>query len=629
MRSIKKFKPFFGIFCLFTLGLTGCNLKGNKEEDSAPVQTEPSFDIEADKSTLLLDKNDKITISVIKLISITDSELKTLEMAISSEINTCEGEITKSSTLGDFYFTAKKPGEAEISASVRTASGKVSAKSKIKVNAAYSTNFVKERITSVLTDKPILGENYDVGVSKNDLNNYSIANADGFLRFDEEGKLEVCGFGLVYPKISYKNEVLFDRSCQIFISTICTEIRESLYNQGKIERKEDNVPNNLLKYVTSINMSNVIINNPECALGIKYLENLEEIDLSNNELEELDFLSPLTKLKKINFAHNNIKDLSPLYKSERTLEEINLSDNNATSLSTLATFTKLKILDISENRISDIDFLSGVDSLVYLNLNHNNITKFIDGLSGLYSLKSLSLAYTGLNFVNIQSLKYLNQLDYLDISGSSSSLNQLTSYTNMKGLRVADCNLSQQSLAVLNEFTHLEILDISNNSLMNEKIDRELNASVLTNIKELSIGGNEFSEIPSIIKNFTNLEVLDLTNSYNITAIDQLKDLGIKELVLDECNSIGNDLLSNTMYAEQYLTIINSLTNLEKLSIVGGLNYMTKQVFDSLNAKVRSGTLSLRFLDDLYVDKNNISESMIQKQINLKISDGSKINVNY
>ena len=37
MRLIKKFKPFFGIFCLFTLGLTGCNLKSNKEEEPVPV----------------------------------------------------------------------------------------------------------------------------------------------------------------------------------------------------------------------------------------------------------------------------------------------------------------------------------------------------------------------------------------------------------------------------------------------------------------------------------------------------------------------------------------------------------------------------------------------------------------
>ena len=48
------------------------------------------------------------------------------------------------------------------------------------------------------------------------------------------------------------------------------------------------------------------------------------------------------------------------------------------------------------------------------------------------------------------------------------------------------------------------------------------------------------------------------------------------------------------------------MPNLEKLSVQEGFNYINPTLYSYLNTKVQNGELTLRFLDDKYVDYTSV-----------------------
>jgi hypothetical protein len=85
----------------------------------------------------------------------------------------------------------------------------------------------------------------------------------------------------------------------------------------------------------------------------------------------------------------------------------------------------------------------------------------------------------------------------------------------------------------------------------------------------------------------------------NITSVDSLN---INTLILDHCDSIdvGND-------GNSFIESIEKMASVKKLSIVGGFNFVTKSIFETLCSKVCDGDFELRFLNDKFVDKDTIS----------------------
>jgi Leucine-rich repeat (LRR) protein len=107
-----------------------------------------------------------------------------------------------------------------------------------------------------------------------------------------------------------------------------------------------------------LEIANLKITDEQLAIArplIKTYTNLIEINLEDNNLENIEYIQELAKLRKINLQGNKIKTLenSEIFFGCTSLEEIDLSNNNIINFD--ANYLKniretLKILRINNNK---------------------------------------------------------------------------------------------------------------------------------------------------------------------------------------------------------------------------------------------------------------------------------------
>ncbi len=470
-------------------------------------------------------------------------------------------------------------------------------KNTVTIMCDNSAQLIQDKLSAILKEQPIFGQTYDIGLNKSKLSSYTIEGAEGAMTINEEGLLEIIGRDTGKFKIKDGENVIFEGRFSVFNSILCTAIKEELVKNGIIEYGEGSFTADMLKHVKALNLSAVLVNDPTSIHGLKYLENLEEVNLSDNNIDDFSFVSNLRNLKVIKASNNNISNIEGIIENEE-LWYLDISNNNISDLSEFQYFENIKYLNISDNKVENINYLSSMFKIESLFMNNNKISNFKDPLSSLVLLRELGLGYCGLEFNDIMSLNFLNQLDYLDVSGTSASLLRLSTLTNLKTLIVRDCNLSRSATCSMGSLTSLEKLDISNNSLQIAQIEEILSFDN-SNLKVLRIGGNMMLTLPNLV-GFEGLEVLDLQNSFNLNDISDLKGMGIRELILDECNSI---VFTSD---DEFMEIFDSIDNLEKLSIKGGFNYLNREKYTFLENKIMSSGLSVKLFDDKYVDNRTI-----------------------
>jgi Leucine-rich repeat (LRR) protein len=131
---------------------------------------------------------------------------------------------------------------------------------------------------------------------------------------------------------------------------------------------------------------------------IKYLVNLTDLIINNKEIdtpciEDLTFLSGLTKLTHLELDGHNVKDLTPI-SGFLNLTYLSLISNDVEDLTQLRGFLNLTYLDLHGNKVSDLTPLSGLNKLVSLNLHSNPISD-LSPLKSLTSLECLDLHRAG------------------------------------------------------------------------------------------------------------------------------------------------------------------------------------------------------------------------------------------
>ena len=136
--------------------------------------------------------------------------------------------------------------------------------------------------------------------------------------------------------------------------------------------------------------------------GIEYFKNLEELILSNNEIEYTDELMNLNNLKVLNISNNKLwvpglgylkgltqLDMSSqrgtsifwdgienLYKLEN-LKRLNISNNDLKYITPLEDLKELEELDISNNSIEDISVLAGLEKLTNISAENQKIVYYV------------------------------------------------------------------------------------------------------------------------------------------------------------------------------------------------------------------------------------------------------------
>lgn len=351
---------------------------------------------------------------------------------------------------------------------------------------------------------------------------------------------------------------------------------------------------------------------------------INDLNLSDNKINDLRPLRMFSLMKMLDVSINNIENLGQLsYFPE--LEKVNLSDNKITGIDQLPALPKLKSIDLSSNRLHTISTLARTKNLEELILQSNSGK--IDSYPELPHLKALNLSGTEVadyNFPHFKKLKslqlnninkkrlgtlpHLPELETISLSGNNLNssdefvFSRLSGYKNLKTLNLSRNNLSSiESIAFEgNQITHLNLrqndlknikgiekytalqsLDLSNCSLTNitllgmtplltsldltaNRITNLHGLSGLVNLKKLDLTANRINEI-SALQNLVRLEVLDLDGNSisDITALKKLQNL--KKLNLEN-NSIFD------------YSPIASLKNLESLQLTFVTDDMVKMI---------------------------------------------------
>ena len=146
------------------------------------------------------------------------------------------------------------------------------------------------------------------------------------------------------------------------------------------------------------------------------------------------------KKNKLKFRGKKITDITEIegFSELTDLEELDLSKNNISEIKGLETLKNLKILKLNKNSIKKIEGIENLTNLEELWLNYNKIVK-IEGLDSLIKLNKLVLY---VNYITeIEGFDNLSNLTSLDISlNPFHEIKGLENLLNLKDLDIGFYN---------------------------------------------------------------------------------------------------------------------------------------------------------------------------------------------
>jgi len=231
---------------------------------------------------------------------------------------------------------------------------------------------------------------------------------------------------------------------------------------------------------------------PEGAVNLddlKYLTYLESLTISGKSIDNLDFLTNMTKLKKLHITDSSLSaSLSPIC-TLKELTDLTLSGCGLSTIAELSGATGLVSLNLSSNAIGDLSPLADMVMLSQLDFSHNAVTD-LTSLSGLTQLRELDLSYNAVN--SIEAIGSCSALAKLDITNNSVA--DLTPVAALPGLThlYAGYN-SLFDVSVLANATQLQELNISNNVLSDIS-----SLYTLVNLTLLDFSYNDVTVLPAL-----------------------------------------------------------------------------------------------------------------------------------
>jgi internalin A len=287
--------------------------------------------------------------------------------------------------------------------------------------------------------------------------------------------------------------------------------------------------------------------------GLEYATSLTKITLTGNNISSLQPLINLENLISIGLSNNPV-ELSEVLLLENVLE-LDLSGNHyGEEISELSKYKNMTNLWLNDCGLTDIDFVQGMENLIWLRVMDNQISSLSslnsNSLTGLWATNN---ALTTLEDVsNFGSLRgvYLegNQLESIDVLQNVSTLERIyadnnnVSSVNMSNneslqfIFLNNNNISALSLRALSALTTFE--GRSNNI---HQLDGLSNLQSLTH---LNLFNNDVTDLTGI-ESLSSLSLLQLQANRNIedfSPIGSLKKL--TSLYMNDTDINNNDIES-------------------------------------------------------------------------------------
>ncbi|KAK1942956.1 Leucine-rich repeat protein SHOC-2 [Phytophthora citrophthora] len=260
----------------------------------------------------------------------------------------------------------------------------------------------------------------------------------------------------------------------------------------------------------------LLLNNNRLAEVPKSIEKCTELtllDLSDNQLVSLsDEIPALVSLQRLVLHHNAVRSLPEAIGNLVDLQELDLAHNRLLTLpESIGALHKLENLQLFSNQLRLLPKEFGaLSQLCHLDLDNNpkliNLEEFFRHLS---SIKFFSASSCGI--VTFESLDFLKDSPVETLRLRQNSLQEfalLIGHAAMQDtlleLDLAGNYLTQVPLAVLLYCSHLQKLDLSNNSL------RGLPTEIahLRRLKILNISTNNLQELPDELTQLPRLREL-------------------------------------------------------------------------------------------------------------------------
>lgn len=145
------------------------------------------------------------------------------------------------------------------------------------------------------------------------------------------------------------------------------------YAEGEIFDSEDVYYEDEEFYRSFFNiMKQMHYGNLEIDLPSYMLEDIDDLDMSNREMEDVEGIHYCKHLKSLDMSSNFLSHIEGVGELRR-LEELYLSDNQIGYLDEISRNGRLKTLDVSHNQLTDIAPLLDLPALEYVNLMENDI----------------------------------------------------------------------------------------------------------------------------------------------------------------------------------------------------------------------------------------------------------------
>lgn len=377
-----------------------------------------------------------------------------------------------------------------------------------------------------------------------------------------------------------------------------------------------------------INISNYKLTKDKISKVKKHFENLKRLFISKTEIEDLTFIDELVFLEELTITNCNLK-IIPLKKANNNLKIIDLSCNQIENIEFLKNYKNVKLIDFSENEINDILVFKNFKNLTKLNLIKNKIID-ISSLKGIKikgddiyeegelllgenAIFDLTPLYESLKSNKIQFMNaYDNPLvyphkeivirgdnaiyDWFDLIIKNANYEiKRAKENNSKILDLGKLGLTDLSLIPnLFELVDLEELILSNewaeydesNSIWKRKESKNNNYKTLK---------NNISFIPKDFEKLKNLKRFIIGGDWK-----GKNDKDYRKWRIKDCNSVFK--LENLEFLNISNNEINDITGLTKLTKISIAHLNNNNISEVPKLK------DLSNLKEIYLSNNNIKD---------------------
>lgn len=348
------------------------------------------------------------------------------------------------------------------------------------------------------------------------------------------------------------------------------------------------------------------------------LEKLVSLDLSNNQITDITPLAQLKKLRTLHLDNNDIKDFSPLYDlSELTMLTIGGIEVSQSQIKELKTrlpgcliYNDEANTDIVEVHLGGKTFKSDVTKL---DLSDCSITD-LSALSVCTSLEELRLS--GNYIRDISPLLDIPKLRVLDLSNNMiSDIRPLMSMTTLEHLNLAGNKIS--SITALSQLKQLKELVLNGNDIDGTQNLAKLSALKILGLKKTGISDADLEKL----YNLKNLTVLALENNPDITesGVNQLKKK------LPQCKVTHSEfekkiVLGGKVFSASTESVDASSLGISDISAAAGFKSVRHLDLSNNVISSVSALSSLKTLETLDLSDNNIGDvSPLYSLKNLKM----------